>query len=157
MKDETQAVHLAKIMQKQNLYPEYELILPPVQIKKSKLKKITKEDVILLGLERLELNLLSEGNICATVSVIKEKNSKKIKITSLNHSVNTTDQHKKYEILKCSFGFLQSRVVEVGHKIDISSLNLNKVSLSINDKVLAKGSLVNVDDEIAIQIEKVEI
>jgi hypothetical protein len=155
MKGETQAVHLSKMMKRQKHYPEYELVLSFVQIKRSKLKKLSQNDLILLGLEKLEIFLISKEKICATASIRQEKNSTKIEIINSEEYAIHTNDSKKYEVIKCSFGTVQSRTIEVGHKIDISSLRLDKVSLIIENETLAKASLVNVDDEIAIEITKV--
>ena len=155
MKGETQAVHLARIMQKHKLYPEYELALPLVKVKKNRLKKLTQEDILLLGLESLELILLSEECVCAKVVINEAQNSFKIKIEDLVENTEISNDSKKYEILKCSFGMLQSRKLEVGHKIDIAQLNLEEVTLFTEGKKRAEAKLVKVDDEIAIQIMKV--
>ena len=50
---------------------------------------------------------------------------------------------------------LQSRKLEVGHKIDIAQLDLEEVTLFTEGKKRAEAKLVKVDDEIAIQIIKV--
>jgi hypothetical protein len=155
MKGETQAVHLSHIMQKHKLYPEYELVFPLVKAKRTVLKKLTQGDVLLLGLEQLALVLLSEGKVCANVVIHEGNNSLKIKIISLEENSIETNDSKKYEVLKCSFGMLQSRKLEVGHKIDIASLNLEKVKLFIETENRAEGILVKVDNEIAIEITKV--
>ena len=157
MKGETQAVHLTTMMQKHKLYPEYELALPLVQIKKNRLKKLTKGDVVLLGLESLKMILLEEGVTCAGAVMDETENSSKIKITERIKSTIILCDSKKYQSIKISFGIIQSRKLEVGHKIGVSSLNLQKVMLVVDDKNIAKGSLVNVDEEIAVQIDEVLI
>ena len=154
MRGETQAVHLSKIMQSHKLYPEYELVFPFVKIKKKSVKKMTKNDIVLLGLETFNMCLLSEKNMCANVSLVKEQNSRKLKIISLEN-MNYASKSQKYEILKCSLGMIQSRKIEIGHKIDISSLHLDEVLLSVEEKTIAKGFLVTIDNEIAIQIREV--
>jgi len=155
MRGETQALHLAKMMQKHKLYPEYELALSPIQVKKNSLKKLSKGDILLLGLDSLEMILLEEGKTCASVVMNETENSSKIKITQLNKSTTEQSDSKKYQTVKISFGVLQSRKLEVGHKIEIAQLNLQEVSLHVDGKNIAKGSLVNVDEEIAIQIDEV--
>jgi hypothetical protein len=60
MRGETQALHLAKMIQKHKLYPEYELALPFLLVRKNSLKKLSKGDVLLLGDENLNLKLLKE-------------------------------------------------------------------------------------------------
>jgi len=155
MRGETQSLHLAKMMQRHKLYPEYELVLPLFLVKKNSLKKLAKGDVFLLGDDRLNLKLLKEDELFANVEIDESENSRKIKIVNIQKYTETPNHSKKYEILKCSFDFLQSRSFEVGHKIDISSTDLGKVNLLIGNKKLAEGKLVNVDEEIAIEITKV--
>jgi hypothetical protein len=155
MRGETQSVHLAKMMQKHKLYPEYELALPFLLVKKNSLKKLSKGDVLLLGDANLNLKLLKEGSAFGNVEIEESRNSRKIQIVNIQKQTEISYHSKKYEILKCSFDFLQSRSFEVGHKIDISSIDLGKVNLLIGKKKLAEGKLVNVDEEIAIEIIKV--
>ena len=155
MRGETQSVHLAKMMQKHKLYPEYELALPFLLVKKNSLKKLFKGDVLLLGDDHLNLKLLKEDGSFVNVEIEESKNSRKVKIVNIHKQTEIPNHSKKYEILKCSFDFLQSRNFEVGHKIDISSIDLGKVNLLIGKKKLAEGKLVNVDEEIAIEITKV--
>ena len=155
MRGETQSVHLAEMMQKHKLYPEYELVLPLLLVKKNNLKKLSKGNVLLLGVDHLNLKLLKDDEIYGNVKIEESENSRKIKIIDIQKYTELSNHSKKYEIVKCSFYFLQSRSFEVDHKIDISSLNLEKVNLIIDNKKIAEGKLVNVDEEIAIEITKV--
>jgi len=157
MRGETQALRLEKMMQRQHFTPEYELILPLMQIKKNTLKKLSKKDVLLLGLTSLEMHLLSGNEICAKVMVSNIENGHTIKITDIGKSTVEQYDSKKYEVLKCSFGKVQSRTLELGHTIGITALNMQEIHLMVKDKNIAKCSLVNVDNEIAIQIEKVRV
>ena len=50
---------------------------------------------------------------------------------------------------------MQSKALEIGSTIDITHVDLEKVSLVLDCKTIAEGYLVNVDEEIAIQIKKV--
>jgi len=155
MRGETQANHLLKMMQKHKLYPEYELALSLIQVKKNSLKKLSKGDILLLGLDSLKMILLEEGEICASVVIDESENSSKVKITQLNTSTTEQSDSKKYETVKISFGMIQSRKLEVGHKIGLTSLGLEEITLVIEDENIAKGSLVNVDEEIAVRIDEV--
>ncbi len=155
MKGETQAIHLEKMMQKHKLYPEYELALSPIEVKKNSIKKLTKGEVFLLGLDSLNLILIEEGEICANAVIKKSENSSKLKIIQLKRSTIKQGDSKKYETIKISFGMIQVRKLEIGHTIGITSLNLQEVTLVVDDENIAKGSLVNVDEEIALQIDEV--
>lgn len=155
MKAETQALHLEKMMQKHKPFPVYELALSPIQVKKNALKKLTSGDLFLLGMDRLEMILLEEGNVFANVVLRQSGNSSNIKIIKLNRNSAKQYNTKKYEIVEFSFGAIPSKVLKVGHQIETAQLNLKKVLLRVNEKNIAKGSLVNVDEEIAVQIDEV--
>jgi len=155
MKAETQANSLASLVQKKKKYPEYELALPLFEVKQSKLKKLEVGDVLLVGLGQLELVLFTEVEMCANVMMFTDENTQKIKIVYLYGNSLKQEHTKKYEIVKCSFGRLQSRKLEVGYKVSISQLNLQEVKLFVKDKNIAAGTLVKVDDEIAIHVTKV--
>ncbi len=155
MRGETQAVHLAKMMKNHKLYPEYELALPLIQVKKNSLKRLSKTEIFLLGFENLDMILLEEGRICANVAINEAKNSRKIQIIQCIKDTLIQCDNKKYETVKISFGMIQSRKLEVAHTIGVTSLNLQKVTIFVDDKPIAKGSLVNVDEEIAVQIDEV--
>ncbi len=156
MKGETQAVHLEKMMQEHKLYPEYELTLPPFFVKSKVLKKLSVDDVLLLGLNALDFILMSNGKICAKVEFLEEDNSQKIKIIYLEKDSLKQLNTKKYEKVKCLFSILQVRELKVGQKLSIEQLDLQDVKLFVNDVYIAVGTLIEVDDEIAIQIKKVK-
>ncbi len=157
MKIETQANHLEKMMHAHKLYPEYELALPLCEVKASVLKKLVVGDVFLLGLAHLEFILLSEGNLCASGVIATHKKAHTVKISYLHKDTLQQDYTKKYKVLKCSFGMLQSRQMEVGHSVCIGQLDLQEVDLFIDEVNIAQGSLVTVDEEIALEITKVKI
>jgi len=156
MKAETQANSLASLVQKKKKYPEYELALPLFAVKQSRLKKLEVGDVLLVGLSHLDLVLFKEDKLCANVLMHRVENTQKIKISYLHKEAFNQEHTKKYETIKCSFGMIQSRKLEVGYKVSISQLNLQKVKLFVKGKNIAEGRLVKVDDEIAIQVTKVE-
>lgn len=156
MKAETQADNLALLVEKKRPFAKYELALPLFKIRQRDLKKLQVDDVLLVGLSKLELCLLFEGKICANVEFFAEESYENIKIAYLQKDTMKSEDTKKYETLKCSFGMLKSRRLEVGHKISIAQLDLHEVALFVNDKNIAAGRLINVDDEIAIEIIKVK-
>jgi hypothetical protein len=155
MKTETQALHLARIMQKHIQKPSYELAFPLVMVPKKKLKKLSVDDLLLSGVDRLEFILIDGDTICANTQLKKFENSYKTEILNLLKDSVEQDNSKKYEILKFSFGTVQSKVLEPGHRIDITHIDLETVKLVLKDKTIAEGSLVIVDEEIAVQIKRV--
>lgn len=155
MKSETQAFHLAKMMQDHTHYPKYELALPLVSIRSKNLKKLSLDDVLLLGLNVLEFVLMDAESMCANVVLKDMENIHELEIVHLDEDTIYPVDSKKYDTLKLSFGTVQSKVLEVGETIDITHIDLGYVTLLSENKKLAEGSLINVDNEIAIKIEKV--
>lgn len=156
MKNETQAYHLAKMMLEQTRYPKYELTLPLVAVRSSKLKKLAVDDVLLLGLRVLEFVLMDGERSCAKLLLRQSENIHELEIIDFPKEPIKQLDSKKYKTLKLSFGSVQSKVLEAGHRIDITQLDLMKVALVLEGKTIAEGSLVTVDEEIAIQIKKVK-
>ena len=155
MNGKTQANRLSALMQKKGQLPSYELALPLVTVRSSSLKRLSCEDVLLLGLNRLECLLLKNGTLCATVLLKKQNNRHVLEVVEKKETVKPYDS-KKYENIKLSFGMIQSRVVSVGHTIDVAQIALDKVALLHKEKKIATASLISVDGEIAVQIDKVE-
>jgi hypothetical protein len=155
MKRETQALHLAKIMQDHIKGPSYEFALPLVMVSNKKLKKLSVDNVLLTGFDTLDCILIDEDEICANLQLKKVQNLYSTEIIDLQRSPIESSDSKKYEILKFSFGRVHSKVLEPGQIIDITHLDLESVDLVLNDQTIAEGSLVNVDDEIAIKIKRV--
>lgn len=155
MKSETQAFHLAKIMQRHIFKPSYELALPLVEVSKKKLKKLSLDDVLLIGLDRLDLILLDGDKMCANIQLKKLENSYETEIIGLEEQTILSNDSKKYKALKLSFGTVKSKALELGQNIDIKHLDLDRVKLVLKDTTIAEGSLVIVDEEIAVQIKKV--
>jgi hypothetical protein len=155
MNGKTQANRLSELMQKKGHLPSYELALPLVTVRSSSLKKLASEDVLLLGLKRLECVLIQEGRLCASVVLIKQNKRYVLEVIEEKEVVKTYES-KKYENIKLSFGIIQSRIISVGHTIDLAQINVKNVSLVLHEKKIATASLINVDGEIAVQIDKVE-
>jgi hypothetical protein len=126
-------------------------------LKIKSIKKLSKADVLLIGDENLNLKLLKDNKTFGDIEIEEGENSCKIKIVNIQQNTFRPSDSKKYEAVKCSFSFLQSRVFKVGHKIDISSVNLKKVNLFVENEKIAEGTLINVEDEIAIEITKVNL
>ena len=155
MKAETQANSLASLVEKKKQYPEYELVFPLFKVKHSVVNKLSEGDVFLLGMQSLNLCLLSKDT-CAKVACIIEEGKAKIKILYLEKDTLEQAHTKKYQNVKISFGMLQCRKFEVGYQVNIAQLNLEEVELFVDEENIANGILVKVDDEIAIEIKKVK-
>ena len=156
MHKETQANRLASLMQKHKSLPSYELALPLVTVQSSSLDNLEVDDVLLLRLDVFECILLNNDILYANVIPVHEKRRVMIKVLDMVNKKVSKTQRKEHEVIKLSFGTLQSRILEVGHMIDVSHMDLETVSVMRKKKKIATASLVNVDGKMAVQIDKVE-
>ena len=155
MKRETQAQRLAEMVQDQMHYPAYQLAFPLVKVHRSKLKKLSIDDLFLTGFETLEFVLIEGKRVCARTVFADSGSTPKIEIVDLSEDAIEDLGNKKYSILQFSFGTVKSKVLALKHTIDIAHIDLQQVSINSEGKTIAQGILVNVDEEIAIQIKKV--
>jgi len=155
MRGETQATHLEKMMREHPLFQDYDLTLPPVTIRRSSLKKIEKGAVILLHLIHPELQLWRNGNVCAVVEMDRCKKTVTIIDTEIEKKY-LLKSSKKDETLFCLFGSVSIKETKGGTAIDVSTFDMERVLLTVAGERIARGRLVWVDEEIAVEIEKVE-
>lgn len=155
MKSETQAFGLSEMMQNHACYRAYELVLPLVMIRSSKLKKLSVNDIILTGLDTLEFLLIEGETICAHL-VLKHINDKyRIEIIDLVQEECLSNESKKQTNIKFSLGTVQMKTLGAGQGIDVAQLDMENINLVLKNKNIAKCSLVSVDNEIAVKIDKV--
>ncbi|TNF43724.1 MAG: hypothetical protein EP216_03305 [Epsilonproteobacteria bacterium] len=142
-------------MQKHIRYPSYDIALPLIMVPNKKLKKLSVDDLLLCGFNQLEFILIDEETICAELQLKKLENTYNTEVVNLPKDTIEQSDSKKYKTLMISFGRVQSKTLELGQEIDITHIDLEKVMLVLKGKTIAEGSLVIVDEEIAIQIKKV--
>ena len=150
MQGNTQANHLAKRISQYTHYPKYELTLPFVTLDLTYLEELEKDDVVLLKQKVLSFLLLKDDIVVAK-GVLKEHNALFIcKITEL------LEECLPLDVVKISLGKISSKALDIGLNIDILSIDFEKVTLHYQGKKLAKASLINVEDNIALKIQKVK-
>jgi len=156
MKAETQAVLLEKMMQKKKVQPVYELTLPLFSMKQSLLKKLTKGDILLLGLDSLEIIVLQNEKTYANVMLLKNEKIQEIEIISTDNTWSYFTENPKYEVLKCLLSTIGVESFDVGTKQDISNVRFEYVTLYTEKNVKRlEGKLVEVEGNIAIEVTKV--
>ena len=153
--NETQALRLAQMVQKHATHKSYELALPLVEVRSDKLKKLSIGDVFLLGLESLELILADEETIYARVALKKLRSNHYLELIEVKKEQVDKAKRKKFVILRFSCGKVKIQTLKVGHSIEMAQIDLEKVNLVLDNKQVAVGSLISVDDEIAVKIDKV--
>jgi hypothetical protein len=155
MRAKSQAIALAELMQRHQTFPEYTLALPPFQVKKKKLKELRVTDIILLGLLEYEFVLLDNFKLCSHLRV---ENSYPYVTVILDRLIDAKEYDtidEKFSTLHLVFTTLQSRVLESGHKINITHIDLEQVTLYIDEEAWAKCQLVEVEGELAAEVVEV--
>ena len=153
--NETQALRLAQMVQKRATHKSYELALPLVEVRSDKLKKLSVGDVFLLGLKSLELILVDEEAIYARVALKKLRSSHYLELIEVKKEQVDKAKRKKFVKLRFSCGEVKIQTLKVGHSIEMAQIDLENVNLMLDNKQVAVGSLISVDDEIAVKIDKV--
>ena len=155
--NETQALRLTQMVQKHAAHKSYELALPLVEVRNDKLKKLSVGDVFLLGLESLELILVDEEAIYARVILKKLRSNHYLELIEVKKEQVDKAKRKKFAKLRFSCGEVKIQTLKVGHNIEIAQIDLENVNLVLDNKYVAVGSLISVDDEIAVKIDKVTV
>ena len=153
--NETQALRLAQMVQKHGTHKSYELALPLVEVRSDKLKKLSEGDVFLLGLDSLALILIDGETIFASVVLKKLRSNHYLELIEVKKEQVDKAKHKKFVKLRFSCGEVKIQTLKVGHSIEMAQIDLENVNLVLENKQLAVGSLISVDDEIAVKIDKV--
>lgn len=155
MKGENQALRLERLMQNHQIYPAYELCFPFISVKKSALKKLKTGDLFLLGMAHMEMLLLSKNDGCAKAVLAAFGKSMTLQIVENFTNLTEESESKKYKKIKIVLGSVRSRMLEPGHKVEMAEIDFSDISLYGEEKKVAHGRLVMVDDEIAVQIKEV--
>ena len=153
--NETQALRLAQMVQKHATHKSYELALPLVEVRSDKLKKLSVGDVFLLGLDSLALILIDGETIYASVVLKKLRSNHYLELIEVKKEQVDKAKHKKFVKLRFSCGEVKIQTLKVGHSIEMAQIDLENINLVLENKQLAVGSLISVDDEIAVKIDKV--
>jgi len=154
MRGDTQADRLEVMMQKHRIYPHYTLALPPFEVRKRALAELKKGDILLLGLDRLTLVLLEGNTICAEVTIEHHSALDRLRITALGEDAQA-HASKKYQRVTVVWGEIPCKKLEVGHVVGAMDLNFDHLSVVVEQKKIAEGSLVNAGGRIALEIIEV--
>jgi ribosomal protein L17 len=155
MHGESQATRLASLMQKHHTLPSYELALPLVTVLSSRLDSLKIEDILLLKQKRFTCILINNDTIFAEMILAKEHNRYVMKVVDLAKRKMPKTRRKLHDVLKLSFGNVYCSALQIGEVIEVSHIDLLRVQLVRKNKNIAEAFLLNVDGELALQIDKV--
>lgn len=155
MKSETQALHLAKIMQKHISYAQYELALPFIRVRNSKLKKLRVNDVLRLDMKVLKFILIDGSTVCAELVLQWVEGYYSLVITGLHKKNILLNKSHKYKTVKLSVEKCQMKSLSIGNSLDAAQFELEKIMLISDGQKIAQGTLINVDDMVSMKINEI--
>jgi hypothetical protein len=158
MQTEGQARRLERLMQRRLVYTDYTLCFPPVFIRKRAFKRLQPGDLLLLGMAYLKTFLWSKEAGYTRVEMLPSNG--RCQIVQQGHTMEEETEKvysKKYKHIKIVLGTLQSGTLATGHQIETASIDYRNVTLYVEERHLADGKLVVVDDEIAVQITEMAV
>ena len=147
MKTQTQACRLTQMMQASKHYKSYELVLPFIKVSHSVLKKIEVGDIWLLDLETFTINVVEDGLIIAELVLVSVGECYLFKL------VKYLDD--KVVNVKCVLGTIPKQKLEYNKNIEVRNVDLIHIDIIDKERVIANATLVNVEDKIAVKIDKV--
>jgi len=149
MKHKTQAVGLLHMVKAHSVYDTHTLALPLFQVSKKRLKTLNTEDVILIGLDSFKGVLVKDGMLCADTIL----GAQGLQITHVMQEALDLEESKKHVAMMFVCANVKLNRLEVGQIIEVE--DLEQVDVISEGKKIAKGSLVCVNNEIAVKINKV--
>lgn len=155
MKGKTQAERLQQLMQKHQIYDQYTLALPLVEVKSARFKKLKEGDILLLGLKLFVPVLLEGDKVCAELLPLGV-HGHHFEVTAIKEENERTEVSAEYQVLKLALDEIPRKRLNIGEIIKVENISFDEIKILMNDKKIAEGSLVKVDGKIALQIDKVE-
>ena len=152
---ESQAQVLREMMRYAPLSSRLDARTSSFQIDKKDLKNLTKGDILILPLEKMELLLVDSDN--RTVAIAEYGEYKKEPSVLINEIVNESSENintKKYEMIFASFGYIRKSDLHSGKIVRLSIDSTYDITLYANGKKIAYASLADCDDKTALMIEE---
>jgi len=153
---ETQIKRLMKMMNNIPISTYLEVYLQPIQIKKKSIEKISQGDIILLKTKDIIIDIVEDDNIIARGIYGNYNETPSILIDDFPKDIKSIKKSKKYHILKIFLGTIESSELDKGKIVKVTNDKEHHISLFLKDRLVAKARLVDIDREIALQIDEVK-
>jgi len=155
MKADTQAVHLEKLMQEKKGLVSYKLALPLCKVLHTDIKTLSKNSILLLGLEHLECILISKENIMVHLKYLKGTGILQFEVVATSKMTQMKCDVEKYARVSLILKSIEITNVDIKTIITIEAIDFMHVEVCFDGVSHAEGKFVTVDETLAIQITKV--
>lgn len=153
----TQMFGLVKMMQSASIVDYYEVYIPPIQIKKKSIKKLSKGDIIPLQSREVKVEIVESGCIIAYGIYGNYQEAPSILIDRLIDNSKKSIDTKKYYRIDISLGQIEKSRFDQGKIIKLNRNGVYDASLYRDGSLIAEAMLVQIDDSMGLQIEEVKL
>lgn len=154
---EVQMKQLITMMNRAPVRSRLEVCLPPFEVKRSSLERLARGDMLMLPTQRLEVTILEEGHYIVAHGLYGNYNdTPSIMIAEHSQTRVSSNDSKKYKLLKISLGEVEKRELDQGKIIKLHQNKLYDAALYRGKELIAYASFVQVDKKVALQIGEVK-
>ncbi len=153
---DTQMKRLIEMMGSQQISPRLDVYLPSLQIKKKHLNTLSKGDILPLNSRELKVEIADDSHVLAQgiYGIYQDRRSVLIEDLSMER-VDRSDR-KSYRIVKVHLGTIERDKYDRDKIVKLETDEKFDASLYMDDdKLLARAFLVQIDGEMALEIEEI--
>ena len=153
---DTQMKRLVEMMRSQQVSPRLDIYMPSLQIKKKHLDSLSKGDILPLNSRELRVEIVDDSHVLAQGIYGLYKDRRSILIEDLSMERVDRSDKKNYRIVKVHLGTIERAKYDRGKIVRLESDDKFDASLYMDDdRLLARAVLVQIDGEMALEIEEI--
>jgi len=155
---DSQMQRLRQLMHKTNQASYLQVVLAPITLKKSALKKLQIGDIIPLNTSTIELLLLDNNTILAKAEYGLLEKQPSIYISSIqtDNELLPTQKEKKYKQILLSLGRIKKEQLLPDTTLILEKTSFYDIELYDKERVVAEANFVVLESGVGVQVERVE-
>ena len=153
---DTQMKRLMEMMCSQSISSYLDIYMPALQIKKKHLNRLAKGDILPLNSKELRVEIVDDNHILAQGIYGIYQDSRSILIEDLPTKMIERSDRKKYETIKVHLGTIERSKYDNNKIVRlITDSKFDALLYRGDDRLLARAVLVQIDGEMALEIEEI--
>jgi len=153
---DTQMKRLMEMMRSQPIPSYLDIYIPALQIKKKDLNRLSKGDILPLNSKELRVEVVDDNHILAQGIYGIYQDNRSILIEDLPTKMVERSDRKKYETIKVHLGTIERSKYDNNKIVRlITDSKFDALLYRDDDKLLARAILVQIDGEMALEIEEI--
>lgn len=134
---------------------ELTLYIPTLLIKKKALKKLTVGDIIPLQSTNITVDIVDGTKVVAHGIYGHYNNEPSILVNGFPKEQISREKVKKYDTINICLGHIEKSQLDEKKIIKIDQKSKADASIYSREKLLAEATLIQIEDDMALQIEEV--